>query len=138
MARAEALGAMDDTAKLALAEAPNAAVLADYLKTRVHASMDGDQLTALAGLAGVGKIDAALADARVAAEQARRELEVDKDRRHQLDLLAMQNDVNKAALTSQAALASGMVANAVRQCVHGHPAGRDDRFCAACGATLPA
>jgi len=140
MARAEALGAMDDTAKLALAEAPNAAVLADYLKTRVHASMDGDQLTALAGVAGVGKIDAALADARVAAEQARRELEVDKDRRHQLDLLAMQNDVNKAALTSQAALASGMVANAavVRQCVHGHPAGRDDRFCAACGATLPA
>ena len=140
MARFDALGAMDDTAKLALAEAPNAAVLADYLKTRVHASMDGDQLTALAGVAGVGKIDAALADARVAAEQARRELEVDKDRRHQLDLLAMQNDVNKAALTSQAALATGMVANAAgaRQCVHGHPAGHDDRFCAACGATLPA
>ncbi|RNF29449.1 hypothetical protein NM04_17835 [Massilia aurea] len=136
MARAEALGAMDDTAKLALAEAPNAAVLADYLKTRVHASMDGDQLTALAGVAGVGKIDAALADARVAAEQARRELEVDKDRRHQLDLLAMQNDVNKAALTSQATLATGMAG--ARQCVHGHPAGRDDRFCAACGATLPA
>jgi len=136
MARAEALGAMDDTAKLALAEAPNAAVLADYLKTRVHASMDGEQLTALAGVAGVGKIDAALADARVAAEQARREQEVDKDRRHQLDLLAMQNDVNKAALTSQAALATGIAG--ARQCVHGHPAGRDDRFCAACGATLPA
>jgi hypothetical protein len=136
MARAEALGAMDDTAKLALAEAPNAAVLADYLKTRVHATMDGDQLTALAGVAGVGKIDAALADARVAAEQARRELEVDKDRRHQLDLLAMQNDVNKSALTSQATLAAGIAG--ARQCVHGHPAGRDDRFCAACGATLPA
>lgn len=136
MARAEALGAMDDTAKLALSEAPNAAVLADYLKTRVHATMDGDQLTALAGVAGAGKVDAALADARVAAEQARRELEVDKDRRHQLDLLAMQNDVNKAALTSQAALAAGIAG--ARQCVHGHPAGRDDRFCAACGATLPA
>lgn len=136
MARAEALGAMDDTAKLALAEAPNAAVLADYLKTRVHATMDGDQLTALAGVAGVGKIDAALADARVVAEQARREQEVDKDRRHQLDLLAMQNDVNKAALTSQATLATGIVG--ARQCVHGHPAGRDDRYCAACGATLPA
>ncbi|WP_313167364.1 hypothetical protein [Massilia oculi] len=136
MARFEALGAMDDTAKLALAEAPNAAVLADYLKTRVHATMDGDQLTALAGVAGVGKIDAALADARVAAEQARREQEVDKDRRHQLDLLAMQNDVNKAALTSQAALATGIAG--ARQCVHGHPAGHDDRFCAACGATLPA
>lgn len=136
MERAAALGAMDDTAKLALAEAPNAAVLADYLKTRVHASMDGDQLTALAGVAGVGKIDAAVADARVAAEQARRELEVDKDRRHQLDLLAMQNDVNKSALTSQAALASGIAS--ARQCVHGHPAQPEDRFCAACGSTLPA
>lgn len=136
MARAAALGAMDDTAKLALAEAPNAAVLADYLKTRVHASMDGDQLTALAGVAGAGKIDLALADARVAAEQARRELEVDKDRRHQLDLLAMQNDVNKSALTSQAALAAG-VAHA-RLCANGHPAKPGDRFCAACGATLTA
>ena len=140
MERAAALGAMDDTAKLALAEAPNAVVLADYLKTRVHASMDGDQLTALAGVAGVGKIDAAVADARVAAEQARRALEVDKDRRHQLDLLAMQNDVNKSALTSQAALASSVVATAAaaRQCVHGHPAQPEDRFCAACGSTLPA
>lgn len=139
MARAEALGAMDDTAKLALAEAPNAAVLADYLKTRVHATMDGDQLTALAGVAGVGKIDAAVAEARVAAEQARREREVDKDRRHQLDLLAMQNDVNKSALTSQAALAAGLAAaGAARQCVHGHPAKPEDRFCAACGSTLPA
>jgi hypothetical protein len=136
MARFEALGAMDDTAKLALTEAPNAAVLADYLKTRVHATMDGDQLAALAGVAGVGKVDAALADARVAAEQARREVEVDKDRRHQLDLLAMQNDVNKAALTSQATLVTGIAG--ARQCAHGHPAGRDDRFCAACGATLPA
>lgn len=139
MARAQALGAMDDTAKLALAEAPNAAVLADYLKTRVHATMDGDQLTALAGVAGVGKIDAAVAEARVAAEQARREREVDKDRRHQLDLLAMQNDVNKTALTSQAALAAGLAAaGAARHCVHGHPAKPEDRFCAACGSALPA
>lgn len=136
MERAAALGAMDDTAKLALADAPNAAVLADYLKTRVHASMDGDQLTALAGVAGIGKIDAAVADARVAAEQARREREVDKDRRHQLDLLAMQNDVNKSALTSQAALVGGIAT--ARQCFHGHPAQPEDRFCAACGSTLPA
>ena len=142
MERAAALGAMDDTAKLALAEAPNAAVLSDYLKTRVHASMDGDQLTALAGVAGAGKIDLALADARVAAEQARREQEVDKDRQHQLDLLAMQNDVNKSALTSQAALAAGIAGIAgiagARQCANGHPARPGDRFCATCGATLTA
>ncbi|UUZ54786.1 protein kinase [Massilia sp. H-1] len=41
-------------------------------------------------------------------EQARRNLEVDKDRRHQLDLLNLQNDVNKAALKSQAELGAGV------------------------------
>ena len=131
MERAAALGAMDDTAKLALADAANAVVLADYLKTRVHADMDADQLTALAGVAGAGKVDLGEA-ARAAAqlvrdEQARREHEVDKDRRHQLDLLRLQNDVNKAALHAQAGVAGA------RQCVHGHALQRDDRVCAACG-----
>jgi hypothetical protein len=74
----------------------------------------------------------------VRAEQARREHEVDKDRRHQLDLLAMQNDVNKAALAAQATLgASVSTIAAARQCVHGHPARPEDHFCAACGAALP-
>lgn len=128
MERAAALGAMDDTAKLALADAANAVVLADYLKTRVHADMDADQLAALAGVAGAGKVDPGEA-ARAAAqlvrdEQGRREHEVDKDRRHQLDLLTLQNDVNKAALHAQAG---------ARQCVRGHTLQRDDRMCAACG-----
>ena len=131
MERAAALGAMDDTAKLALADAANAVVLADYLKTRVHADMDADQLTALAGVVGAGKVEPGEA-ARAAAqlvrdEQARREHEVDKDRRHQLDLLRLQNDVNKAALHAQAGVAGA------RQCVHGHALQRDDRVCAACG-----
>ncbi len=131
MERAAALGAMDDTAKLALADAANAVVLADYLKTRVHADMDADQLTALAGVAGAGMVEPGEA-ARAAAllvrdEQARREHEVDKDRRHQLDLLRLQNDVNKAALHAQAGVAGA------RQCVHGHALQRDDRVCAACG-----
>ena len=138
IARAESLGAMDDTAKLTLAAAPNAALLADFMKTRVHATMDADQLAALAGVvgaAGAGGADAA----RIAREQAERELarrdaEVDKDRRHQLDLLAMQNDVNKAALASGAQLAAGVAA--ARQCVHGHPARIEDKFCAACGGAL--
>lgn len=132
--RAAALGAMDDTAKLALADVANAAVLSDYLKTRVHAGMDAGQLTALAGVAGAGKVEigeAARAAAQlVQAEQTRREREVDKDRRHQLDLLTMQNDVNKAAL--------GVGQAPARQCVHGHPAQAGDRFCAACGAALSA
>jgi len=127
MERGAALGAMDDTAKLALADAANAVVLADYLKTRVHADMDADQLTALAGVAGAGKVDMGEAAQLVRDEQARREAEVDKDRRHQLDLLRLQNDVNKAALHAQAGVAGA------RQCVHGHALQRDDRVCAACG-----
>jgi len=125
--RTAALGAMDDTAKLALADAANAVVLADYLKTRVHADMDAGQLTALAGVAGAGKVDLDEAAQMVRDEQARREHEVDKDRRHQLDLLTLQNDVNKAALHAQAGVAGA------RQCVHGHALQRDDRVCGACG-----
>ena len=47
IARAESLAAMDDTAKLALAAAPNAALLNDFMKTRVHATMEAGQLAAL-------------------------------------------------------------------------------------------
>jgi hypothetical protein len=139
IARAESLGQLDDTTKLAVAAAPNAAVLADYLKTRVHATMDADQLAALAGVVAAGGAVSALDAARLAQEalereRVRREIEVDKDRRHQLDLLALQNDVNKAALGAQAQVASG-VAQA-RQCTHGHPVRSEDRFCGACGAPL--
>lgn len=51
LAELEAFAGMDDTAKLALAAAPNAALLTDYMKTRVHAGMDADQLTALSAQA---------------------------------------------------------------------------------------
>ena len=138
IARAESLGQLDDTAKLALAAAPNAAVLADYLKTRVHATMDADQLAALAGVVAAGGAMSALDAARLAQEtlereRLRREAEVDKDRRHQLDLLTLQNDVNKAALNAQAQVAT---AHPGRVCTHGHPARREDRFCGTCGAPL--
>ena len=74
-------------------------------------------------------------------ERARRDAEVDKDRRHQLDLLNLQNDVNKAALASQAQLGVGVAqAHARRrrcaQCANGHAAQPGDRFCAQCGAAL--
>jgi hypothetical protein len=123
--RLEAFAAMDDTAKLALSAAPNAAALNDFMKTRVHASMDADQLAALAGIHGEGKLSAAEAQQLVREEQARREVEVDKDRRHQVALLA-----------TQAQALSGVV-GAVRQCANGHPARAEDRFCASCGASLP-
>lgn len=116
--RLEAFAAMDDTAKLALAAAPNAALLNDFMKTRVHANMDAGQLGALAGLADAGKLSTGEALQLVRDEQARRELEVDRDRRHQVALLAT-------------------VTGASRQCAHGHPAREGERFCTACGAAIP-
>jgi len=136
LARAEMMGMLDDTAKLAIAGEANAAILADFMKTRVHATMDAGQLASLAGVVGAGKLSAAEAAQLVRAEQARREQEVDKDRRHQIELLERQNDVNKAALVSQAHAVSGVVANTTRQCANGHPAAPEDRFCAACGSPL--
>jgi hypothetical protein len=134
--RAEMMGMLDDSAKLAIAGEANAAILADFMKTRVHATMDAGQLASLAGVVGAGKLTANEAAQLVREEQARREQEVDKDRRHQIELLERQNDVNKAALASQANAVAGAVAGAVRQCVHGHPAAPEDRFCAACGSPL--
>lgn len=135
--RMETLGALDDAAKLAFAPEPNAALLAELLKTRVHAGMDADQLAALAGMTPQEAM--ALARVEVEEERQRREREVDKDRRHQLDLLDRQNDVNKAALSTQASLGAGLLAAAPGAARCGHAAARpDDRFCADCGAALPA
>ncbi|MFL6675298.1 MAG: SPFH domain-containing protein [Massilia sp.] len=94
IARSESFAAMDDAAKLALAPASNAAVLGDYLKTRVHAAMDPGQLAALAGVVAatnsVAPLDAArMAQERADQERAQRDAEVENERRHQLDLLAL-------------------------------------------------
>lgn len=147
IARAEAIGRLDDAAKLAVAAAPNAAVLADYMKTRVHATMDAGQLAALAGVVAAGGAVSAQEAARLALEAAererqRRDVEVDKDRRHQVDLLGLQNEVNKAALAAQAQVAGSIgaaVTGAVvqtRRCAQGHPAREGERFCGACGTAL--
>jgi hypothetical protein len=134
--RMETLGALDDAAKLAFAPEANAAPLADLLKTRVQAGMDAGQLAALAGVTPQEAVR--LARAQVDEERERREREVDKDRRHQLDLLDRQNDVNKAALATQASLGAGLLAaQAAHACRHA-AARPEDRFCADCGAALPA
>jgi hypothetical protein len=89
-----------------------------------------------------------LAQEQVEQERVRRDAQEERERRHQLELLALQNDVNKTALASQAQLgagvASGMasgvaagLAGAARACGHAG-AHQGDRFCAACGAALPA
>jgi hypothetical protein len=48
--RAESFAALPDTAKLALAPSANAAMLGDFMKTQVHATMRADQLAALSGV----------------------------------------------------------------------------------------
>lgn len=149
IARIESIGAMSDSAKVALAAGPNAAALADVMKTQVHAGMSAQQLAALSGVvAATNSVTPAeamrQAQQQIEREQARRDAEVDKDRRHQLDLLNLQNDVNKAALRSQSDLGTGVaqagaqVRNhpAPRTCPNGHRAGPNDKFCAECGAAI--
>jgi hypothetical protein len=143
--RAQALGALDDSAKVALVTPANAALLADVMKTRVHADMSAEQLAALAGVVGAANTDAwRLAQEQVEQERVRRDAQEERARRHQLELLALQNDVNKTALASQAQLGAGVagsmagaLAGALNACRHqdAHP---HDRYCGACGAVLPA
>jgi hypothetical protein len=141
IARAQALGALDDSAKVALVAPANAALLADVMKTRVHAGMSAEQLAALAGVVGAANTDAwRLAQEQVAQERSRRDAQEESERRHQLALLALQNDVNKTALATQAQLGAGVagaLAAAARSCAHAG-AHQGDRFCGSCGATLPA
>jgi hypothetical protein len=136
----ETLGAVDDATKLALAAAPNAALLAEVLKTRAQAGMSADQLAALSSLSPQDALR--LAQEEVARERARRDAEIDSERRHQLDLLALQNDVNKTALAMQAQLGSGLVAGAAALAGHGACRHADaqsgDRYCGLCGAPLTA
>jgi hypothetical protein len=125
IARAESLGAMGDTAKLALAPAANANALADYMKTQVHATMRADQLAALSGVVssahGITPLEAAgMARELLREERALRDAQADTERRHQLDLLAAGRRLPG------------------RRCNQGHAAREGDVFCAACGAALGA
>ncbi|MES2152009.1 MAG: hypothetical protein V4508_19705 [Pseudomonadota bacterium] len=145
-ARAEAIGALSDTAKVALAAAPNAQALADVLKTQLHAGMSAQQLQALSGVVAASNSvtpgeAARVAQERALHERALRDADLDKDRRHQLDLLNLQNEVNKAALAAQSQLgvgvAQGRVAGPPRLCANGHALAAADQFCARCGAPAP-
>lgn len=122
--RMESFGALDDSTKLALAAAPNAALLNDYLKTRVHAGMDADQLAALAGVSREGSLAPAEALAAVREEAARSAAEaqrmLERERHHQVALLAA---------------AQGGHARAACGCAVRAPAA-GERFCSSCGAPL--
>jgi hypothetical protein len=91
-----------------------------------------------------------MAQQRAAEERAHMEAQADKDRRHQLDLINLQNAAHNHALSAQAQLGVGVAqagapvhhhhaAPAVRYCRNGHaarPGHQDDKFCAECGAPL--
>lgn len=155
--RIAAIGNLSDSGKLAVAAAPNAEALARVMTTQVHAGMQAEQIQALAALASaehsIAPQDAIrMAHERVLEERAHMDAQADKDRRHQLELIRLQNEAHNHALSAQAQLGVG-VARAgapVQQheqrhparpacCPNGHPlrAGHpDDKFCAECGAAL--
>jgi len=154
LARIETIGRLSDTGKVATAAAPNAEALTQIMKLQIQGGMTAEQIQALAQVVaaehGVTPAEAAqLAHARVLEERAHRDAEMDKDRRHQLDLLNVQNTASASALTTQSQLGIG-VAQAgagtpapapapVRYCANGHPtrAGHPlDKFCAQCGVPL--
>ncbi|MYM95994.1 hypothetical protein [Duganella vulcania] len=154
LARIETIGRLSDTGKVATAAAPNAEALTQIMKLQIQGGMTAEQIQALAHVVaaehGVTPAEAAqLAHTRVLEERAHRDAEMDKDRRHQLDLLNVQNTASASALTTQSQLGIG-VAQAgagapapapapVRYCANGHPtrAGHPlDKFCAQCGVPL--
>ncbi len=149
--RIETIGQLSDTGKVALVDAPNAAALAQILKTQVQAGMSAEQIHALAAVAAaensIAPLDAIrMAHERVLEERAHMEAQADKDRRHQLELINLQNAAHGHALSAQAQLGVGVAqagapihhhhAPAQRRCANGHPAGAADKFCATCGAPL--
>jgi len=148
--RIETIGRLSDSGKVATAAAPNAEALTQIMKLQIQGGMTAEQIQALAQVVaaehGVTPAEAArLAHERVLEERAHRDSEMDKDRRHQLDLLNVQNAASASALTTQSQLGVG-VAQAgaaapapARYCANGHPtrAGHPlDKFCAQCGVPL--
>ncbi|OFA00146.1 hypothetical protein [Duganella sp. HH101] len=150
--RIDTIGRLSDSGKVATAAAPNAEALTQIMKLQIQGGMTAEQIQALAQVVaaehGVTPAEAArLAHERVLEERTHRDSEMDKDRRHQLDLLNVQNAASASALTTQSQLGVGVAqagASApaplpVRYCANGHPtrAGHPlDKFCAQCGVPL--
>ena len=153
--RMETVGRLSDMAIAAVAAPSNVEAVTQIMKLQIQGGMTADQIQALAQVVaaehGVTPAEATrLAHERVLEERAHRDVEMDKDRRHQLDLLNIQNASSASALTTQSQLGVGVAqagapvhhhhaAGAVRHCPSGHPARAghpEDKFCAECGAPL--
>lgn len=179
LAKLAAIGGMSDTGKVAVAEAGNAALLADILKTQAQAGMSAEQILASqAGLSAhaaqaMGALAAAqqgltaeqalkFADQRVRDERDHRDRELDKDRRHQLDLLNTQLGAHSHALSANMQLGVGVAqgrhgavpvpvpvvqpvtapmpvsvpVGVIKHCFRGHQNHVEAKFCGECGAPL--
>lgn len=168
--RIAAIGALSDSGKVATAAAPNAAALTQIMKLQIQGGMSAEQIQALAQVVaaehGVTPQEAARqAQERVLEERALREADMDKDRRHQLDLLNLQITAGANALNTQSqlgigvaqaqgggaihhhhaapaqapALAAHLVPELPKYCRNGHPTRPGhpfDKFCAECGVPL--
>ncbi|MBV7534297.1 hypothetical protein KW842_00820 [Duganella sp. sic0402] len=126
--RIEAMNRLSDMAIAAVAAPSNVEAVAQIMKLQIQGGMTAEQIQALSQVVaaerGVTPAEAArMAYERVLEERAHRDAELDKDRRHQVDLIGAVNLATPAA----------------RRCPNGHlvsPGRAHDKFCAECGAPL--
>lgn len=113
LAHVEAIGKLSDMAMVATAAVPNAEAVARVMQLQIQGGMSPEQIQSLAAVVaaerGVSPAEAMrLAREQVLEERALRGADMDKDRRHQLDLLNLQNAASAVALTTQSQLGVGV------------------------------
>ncbi|OFA08900.1 SPFH domain-containing protein [Duganella phyllosphaerae] len=162
LSRIEAIGRLSDIGMVATANESNAQAVAQIMRMQIQGGMTPEQIQSLSQVVaaeqGVSPAEAArLAYERVFEERTHRDAELDKDRRHQLDLLNVQNAASASALITQSQLGIGVAGGVAaitgnahgawadaglppaRRCPNGHaqrPGHPEDRFCPQCGAGL--
>jgi hypothetical protein len=148
--RITTIGGLSDTAKVALADTPNAALLADILKTQVQLGMSAEQIAA-AKHSYTEQEARQLVAQRLQEERSTQEHQADKERQHLMEMLKLQNTAHAHALSSQMQLGVGVARGqplgatiggatgdhgVVKHCFRGHPNQAVSRFCVECGAPL--
>ena len=138
--RMQTMNTLSDMAIAAVAAPSNVEAVAQIMKLQIQGGMTAEQIQALSQVVaaeqGVTPVDAArMAYERVLEERAHRDAELDKDRRHQVDLINVSKAVAKPASMAETPVQLTLQ----RRCPNGHlvPPGREhDKFCAECGAPL--
>ncbi len=132
LARFAALNEVSDFSKVALADLPNAALLADILKTQLQAGMSAEQIKA-----GQGK---AASEAVAQAVQEEREWQNERSRQERDHVLAMlqvsrTGQIAPAPMPVLPVLPAQTVLS-IRTCHIGHVNLPAAKFCTECGAPL--